>query len=358
MNLYEKKYQEALERAKDILCYKEVRKEDIEYLFPELKESDDEKIRRWIIDDIRYNINNEPLNNSEYKKKAEKAIAWLEKQRDRDKLIQELGEYKVKYTQEVLEKYINNMSNKDDERLRKTVIAFLKDFAEQGYENAVECIDWLEKQGEQAPSQTNERAWLYLVSDVLTWKDGIGQYLDDPRVQELAKRLCSKYTQKLYNPSNTGKNEQKSADKIEPRFKVGDWVVNKFGDSWHIDSFDKKNYQVSDGKGNYNYFPISKQDEMHLWTIQNAKDCDVLACNEEILLFKSYSAQGRISLYCWYNGHTNNFHGKEVIDILLTTTNKVCPATKEQRDTLMKAMNDAGYEWDIEKKELKKKRKS
>ena len=200
----------------------------------------------------------------------------------------------------------------------------------------------------------NEHAWLYLVSDVLTWKDGIGQYLDDPRVQELAKKLCSEYAQKLYNPSNTRKNEQKSTDKIEPRFKVGDWVVNKFGDSWHIDSLDEKNYQVSNVEGNYNYFPISKQDEMHLWTIQDAKDDDVLACNEEILLFKSYSAQERISLYCWYNGHTNNFHSKEVIDILLTTTNKVCPATKEQRDTLMKAINDAGYEWDAEKKELKK----
>ena len=204
-------------------------------------------------------------------------IAWLEKQRDKDKLIQELGEYKVKYTQEVLEKCINSMSNKDDERLRKTAIAFLKDFAEQGYENAVECIDWLEKQGEQKPCMVqwkgdnlkevigftgkdknfekwfksfeeyekyvhehndifklfnengshyeipvgawivktpdgyniasnavlkqksiNERAWLYLVSDVLTWKDGIGQYLDDPRVQELAKRLCNDYAQKLY----------------------------------------------------------------------------------------------------------------------------------------------------------------
>ena len=61
----------------------------------------------------------------------------------------------------------------------------------------------------------NEHAWLYLVSDVLTWKDGIGQYLDDPRVQELAKKLCSEYAQKLYNPSvlsnpsNTGKNKQK-----------------------------------------------------------------------------------------------------------------------------------------------------
>ena len=141
-----KAYDEALKKA--IAAHKDEDrhlKATLERIFPELKESDDEKIRKWIIDAIRYNINSEPLNNSEYKKKVEKAIAWLENQRDKDKLIQELGEYKVKYTQEVLEKYINSMSNKDDERLRKTTIDFLKDFAEQGYENAVECIDWLEK---------------------------------------------------------------------------------------------------------------------------------------------------------------------------------------------------------------------
>lgn len=163
----------------------------------------------------------------------------LKKERDKDKLIQELGEYKVKYTQEVLEKYINSMSNKDDERLRKTTITFLKDFAEQGYENAIECIDWLKKQSES--SQTNERAWLYLVSDVLTWKDGIGQYLDDPRVQELAKRLCSEYAQKLYNPSvlsnssNIRKNEQKfdpktlqPYDKVIARLHQGIWCCELF----------------------------------------------------------------------------------------------------------------------------------
>ena len=44
------------------------------------------------------------------------------------------------------------MNNKDDERLIKNTIAFLKDYAEQGYENAVECIDWLEKQCEQKPT--------------------------------------------------------------------------------------------------------------------------------------------------------------------------------------------------------------
>ena len=164
---------------------------------------------------------------------------WLKKERDKDKLIQELGEYKVKYIQEVLEKYINSMSNKDEERLRKTTIAFLKDFAEQGYENAIECIDWLKKQSES--SQTNEHAWLYLVSDVLTWKDGIGQYLDDPRVQKLAKRLCSEYAQKLYNPSvlsnssNTRKNEQKfdpktlqPYDKVIARLHQGIWCCELF----------------------------------------------------------------------------------------------------------------------------------
>ena len=56
----------------------------IEELIPELAESEDEKIRKWIVDDITFNMNNEPLNNSEYRKKAEKAIAWLEKQGEKD----------------------------------------------------------------------------------------------------------------------------------------------------------------------------------------------------------------------------------------------------------------------------------
>ena len=61
-------------------------------IFTKLKEGD-ERIRRWIIDDIRYNINNEPLNNSEYKKKAEKAIAWLEKQGEEYKVSSDKQEW-------------------------------------------------------------------------------------------------------------------------------------------------------------------------------------------------------------------------------------------------------------------------
>ena len=354
-----KAYDEALERAKAINNEKDVDIESgttiCEYIFPELKESEDEKIRKEIISILRntYWTSN--------KNRFNELVAWLEKQRDKDKLIQELGEYKVKYTQEVLEKYVNSMSNKDDERLRKTAIAFLKDFAEQGYENAVECIDWLKKQGEQASIQTNERAWLYLVSDVLTWKDGIGQYLDDPRVQELAKRLCSEYTQKLYSSSDTLKDEQKSTDKIESRFKVGDWVINKFGDSWHIDSLDKKNYQVSDGKGNYNYFPISKQDEMHLWTIQDAKDGDMLSFYTEYRGNKMFQV-GIIEKYVGKHGGCSNtfkiyvgvnWDNNLQIGKYMGCSN-IHPATKEQRDLLFQKIKEAGYKWNTETKTLEK----
>lgn len=157
-----------------------------------------------------------------------------------------------------------------------------------------------------------------------------------------------------------GKN---STCRTKPRFKVGDWVVNKFGVSWHIDSIDNKNYQVSDGKGNYNYFPISKQDEIHLWTMQDANDGDIICYRDEISLYKNEiencdkqdTTFGGFVYYCCYDGKnfmTNSFYiltGQDEIDIY--------PATKEQRDTLMKAINNAGYEWDAKKNELKKKRK-
>jgi hypothetical protein len=91
---------------------------------------------------------------------------------------------------------------------------------------------------------------------------------------------------------------------VEPKFKVGDWVVNKFGDVWHIDSFDKKNYQVSNGD-KYNYFPISKQNEMRLWSIQDAKDGNALiekACVKlKKLMYDNLMFQGR-------------WHREEVID--------------------------------------------
>ncbi len=140
--------------------------------------------------------------------------------------------------------------------------------------------------------------------------------------------------------------EQKPADK----FEIGDLITNGILVG-KIDRIYEWGYHAYFGD---HYSDVPDVENWHKWTIQDAKDGDVLACNEEILLFKSYSVQNRISLYCWYNGQTNNFHNKEVADTSLTTRNKICPATKEQRDLLFQKMKEAGYEWDANKKELKK----
>ena len=68
---YEKKYKEALERAKQFseTPYLEDSKGIVEYIFPELQESEDERIRKSLID---------MLKNDE--KCYLKEIAWLEKQ--------------------------------------------------------------------------------------------------------------------------------------------------------------------------------------------------------------------------------------------------------------------------------------
>lgn len=331
-----KAYDEAIEIAKKWYNSPNIDKIDnriIEEIFPELKE-DDEKTKKEIISILRnaYWTSN--------KNRFDELVAWLERQGKEE--YEGLKSFKdedirkfMQYIEKQAKAYEFNLPNRSYD-----IYAFAKDL-----------LVWLEKQSEQESSQINERVWLYLISDVLTWKDGIGRYLDDPRVQELAKRLCKEYAQKLYNPSNTGKNEQKSADKIEPRFKVGDWVVNKFGDSWHIDSLDKKNYQLSDGKGNYNYFPISKQDEMHLWTIQDAKDGDIICYRDEISLYKhdiknctkQETTFGGFVYYCCYDGKrfiTDSFY-------LLTKQDEmdIHPATKEQRDLLFQKMKEAGYEW-------------
>ena len=96
---YEKKYKEALERARQFSekPYLEDSKGIVDYIFPELKESEDERIRKEIISMF------ETLDRKDW-------IAWLEKQGDKDELIKELGEYKVKYTQEVLSQQLEKKS--------------------------------------------------------------------------------------------------------------------------------------------------------------------------------------------------------------------------------------------------------
>ena len=221
-----KAYDEAIERAKKLYG-----NGIIEEIFTELNEDDDEKIRKWIIDDIRYNMNNEPLNNSEYKKKAEKAIAWLEKQ---------------------------------------------------------------------------------------------------------------------------GKN---STDKTKPSFKVGDWIISSvLGIAHIIGTNDSNEFQLEYIDGKQKFSSIDYVNYAYdKWTINNVKDGDVLftsssACSDTFV-FKSIDEKGNAECYFAYDSEDGFTEGKYHF---IGSASDCKPATKAQCDFLMKAMKDARYEWDSEKKELKK----
>jgi hypothetical protein len=102
---YEKKYNEALEWMRSLYDgLHGATKEDAEHYFPELKESEDEKIRKWCILHFKKSID-VIKNNDEYKEYlSNKVIPWLEKQGDKDKLIKELGKFKKRDMNGILRK--------------------------------------------------------------------------------------------------------------------------------------------------------------------------------------------------------------------------------------------------------------
>lgn len=153
-----------------------------------------------------------------------------------------------------------------------------------------------------------------------------------------------------------GKN---STDKIEPRFKVGDWVVFITSESiYQVEKKENYEYTLKNIHGGSFCVSFSNEELIREWTIQDAKDGDVIFYDEGwICIFKCIHGIW-YSSYCFITDDGEFHTGYERHAVDSTIHGNAHPATKEQRDILMKAMKDAGYEWDAEKKELKKKRKS
>ena len=142
-------------------------------------------------------------------------------------------------------------------------------------------------------------------------------------------------------------------DKIEPKFNVGDWVIFIASESlYQVEKKENYEYTLRHIFGGSLCLSFSDENLIREWTIHDAKDGDILATSVGAFIYNGNNGGGSYpGSYCGINTLGNFKMGVEHH----WTWKKVYPATKEQRDALMKAMNDAGYEWDTEKKELKKK---
>ena len=147
--------------------------------------------------------------------------------------------------------------------------------------------------------------------------------------------------------------KEKFADKIEPKFKVGDLVVDNCGYVWKIEGILNQFYLLEGVEGGESRPTIEWVNKtFHLWNINDAKDGDILADEYGIYIFNNFdSLDDKLFICkCAYE------YSKKVFEIggMLCGKTDVYPATKEQRDLLFQKMKEASYEWDSEKKELKK----
>jgi hypothetical protein len=283
---YEKKYKEALEKARQLCDYPTTKPfiSDLQDIFPELKESEksgDEKIIMWLI-----------------------------------RLISTAG-YRVL----------------DSDSMPCS---------------RIELINWLKKQGEQKSI------------DNLTQQEAM-----DIAVAKCFDKQKSDNNDELKDYSSIDPNFFKTTDKAEPKFKVGDWCIdNEDGTIFQIVKVldNTYTYKTNEGK-EYFCTHYSLENGARLWSIKDAKAGDVLF--QDLMGGKTFIYNGinpyMAVLYSFIISNDGEdvlpYHiGKPNTGIGNIEENKniIHPATKEQRDLLFKKIKEAGYEWDAEKKELKK----
>ena len=219
----------------------------------------------------------------------------------------------------ILKKWLWNifpeLKENEDERIRKAIIATIHLYYGEPLEDeAKEMIAWLEKQGEKPQGKSA---------------------LEAINEEKVDNQNCVKPT-----------------DNVEPKFKVGDWITNGKC-TWKIDSIDEDMYYINHCGIDCGGDIKSIDKEYHLWTLQDAKDGDVLSFdNDTIVIFKDLYNATTFHSYCHIEDGVFDISKDDMPD--WWEGKGFHPATKEQRDILFQKMKEAGYEWDANTKELKK----
>ena len=153
--------------------------------------------------------------------------------------------------------------------------------------------------------------------------------------------------------------EQKPANKVEPKFKEGDWVV-WYNENYKV-NYNGWGYELIDQNGLSTSLEYGTVDgSAHLWDVaEDTKDGDVLATENFIFIFKNIDNGNGVHYYCHYEISKHEDDSQFGVALPQSLMGKVgsslshySPATKEQRDLLKKAITEAGYRWKAETKEL------
>lgn len=189
--------------------------------------------------------------------------------------------------------------------------------------------------------------------DILAWLEKQAEVESDNDDIEAEEKGIREAFNKIWDEKQ---GEWKPTDMVEPKFKVGDWIIHKDNKNIPIKIIEKIGmyYRTVDTVNYHHNMYIDYVNENYrLWTVQDAKEGDVLEFGDHgrlVVGIVSYvnKTTGKVDVNCLLEN--NNF---KVGNYYNLDTIKPHPATKEQRDLLFTKMKEAGYEWDSEKKEVK-----
>lgn len=183
---------------------------------------------------------------------------------------------------------------------------------------------------------------------------------------DLDKLICSlakrKYfsEEKLQDALKEQDLEYKDGEIVEiqkPKFKVGDWVVQEDIGVYKVIEVCESWYEVVDNEDKHYSIGFDKEYMCHIWSIEDAKDGDVLACGDKVtdcpFIFHNLNEELNPRSYCGVNT-LRHFQDNDENGGSWCNSDGVRPATKEQRDLLFQKMKEAGYEWSEETHQLKK----
>ena len=296
---YKELYEATFKYAKQLYDAGSYDNETIEAIFPELKENKDEVVRKQLLEMVHDTTGDSLW--VDYNIHKEDAIAWLEEQ----------GE-PTKINPSEFDSQLNKLLKQFESLSKKELASSLRFYLNVVQNDGTYKSD--EKQGEQK------------VPDVAVVHKELNEYLKQ-------------------------QGEQNPADKVEPKFHKGDWVVLSTSDREKVVQIDfieyfksgEPKYITSEGRW------FGNGTKAHLWTIQDAKDGDVLysPCCKLLWIYKDEK-----TCHVGYNLNYNS--GSIVINKPICIPTDVCPATKDEQTIIFTEIKEAGYEWDAEKKELKK----
>jgi len=160
--------------------------------------------------------------------------------------------------------------------------------------------------------------------------------------------------QKTFDYENADVQQKDFAPKTEPKFHKGDLVVLSISDGEKVVQIDsveyfksgEPKYITSEGKW------FGNGTKAHLWTIEDAKDGDVLLSKyNQPFIYNGIFDEDCVGAYCGIDKFGDDFL-EDTSSCDWSCKEGVKPTTKEQRDLLFSKMKEAGYEWDDKKNEL------